>query len=254
MFTEPPKPQSNGFVPTLQVSIGDSTDQTSKGLNPIASDLPTAKQKKAVESPETHKPRPPQTSSHSPHFNHPSSTHSFELPSSETGSSSQRGSQNDLYALVPHNPDNSLESVLDALKKAKSQLNMKMTRPPHGVLATTSIVAAFRTEMPVGCAGLFRLPTDFAAKEADARPNFAETRSQPSASSLLTSRFDPYLEIRTGQSNYRPQPSYPYPSDGGFSRSFPSNGAAPFRVPEEDRMRFYSDNGMPNNNNNNMYR
>ncbi|KAG6602264.1 hypothetical protein SDJN02_06998, partial [Cucurbita argyrosperma subsp. argyrosperma] len=82
---------------------------------------------------------------------------------------------NDLYALVPHEPP-ALNSVLDALKQAKLSLTKKINQVPFG--SHSDPKAGDRLDIPVGCAGLFRLPTDFAA-EASSQTNF------PGSNSLL---------------------------------------------------------------------
>lgn len=93
-------------------------------------------------------------------------------------------SKNDLYALVPHEPP-ALNGVLEALKQAKLSLAKKINKLPSvegesigksiGTLSVPNV--GDRLEVPIGCAGLFRLPTDFAA-EASSQASFLSSSSQ----------------------------------------------------------------------------
>ncbi|TKY51690.1 micronuclear linker histone polyprotein isoform X1 [Spatholobus suberectus] len=74
---------------------------------------------------------------------------------------------NDLSALVTHEQSHKFNGVLESLKQARISLKQELDRLPlveGGYTAKPS--ASFsrsedRFEVPVGCSGLFRLPTDF---------------------------------------------------------------------------------------------
>lgn len=85
---------------------------------------------------------------------------------------------NDLYAVVPHKPME-LSGVLDSLKQAKLSLQQELSRSPladngYASKAIKPVASASKTEdrlgIPIGCSGLFRLPTDF-SDEAITRSN-----------------------------------------------------------------------------------
>lgn len=129
-----------------------------------------------------------------PHLLGSSHNRSSVASSSDAGSSFHiaSGSRNDLYALVPHDSQDRLGGVLDALKQAKLSLQQKMTRLPlvdgtsfqeYIEPSIPAITTGNRLDIPVGCAGLFRLPTDFAVEEAAAKNSYLGLGSSlPSAS------------------------------------------------------------------------
>lgn len=190
------KPQTNGFLPPSHVDM--VKDQTSRCPNSVDSRsqaqefaFPTAKKEEIQESEDNHGHRPSESLCHDPPLHGPLINRSSDSTSSEAGSSSHRRdaseNQNDLYALVPHNPSNALGGVLDALKQAKLSLQQKINRfPPEGTSSVNKSVEpppfdtriGDRTEIPAGCSGLFRLPTDFSAEEASTRANFLGSGSR----------------------------------------------------------------------------
>ncbi|CAI9091276.1 OLC1v1026257C7 [Oldenlandia corymbosa var. corymbosa] len=104
--------------------------------------------------------------------------------SSENGESS--GINKEL-ALVSQNSSSNVESVLQALQLARSSLNQKINNMPllengSSVNSVERSVLGARTrermEIPVGCPGLFRLPTDFQF-EATVRSNSLGSNSRP---------------------------------------------------------------------------
>ncbi|EXC25400.1 hypothetical protein L484_016782 [Morus notabilis] len=232
---ESSKPQSNGFLhPTrTRAAMGDLKVQASSNIDPVASRFqaqefafPTAKEKEAQESLENRDFRPSESPHHGQLLHRSLPNQPFDRGAlSDAGSSSHKrdfsGSQNDLYALVPHNPPVVLGGVLDALKQAKLSLQQKINRLPlEGT--TTQTVAVNRSieptqpgtrvgdrlEIPVGCTGLFRLPTDFATVEASTQANFLSSGSRlslepyyPDNKVALTApdRFltSPYIESRS---------------------------------------------------------
>lgn len=177
--------QTNGLGQSMCADAEDLQDQntnsisTSKSLEEFT--FPMANVKQSQESQEKSAQEPSCTS----HLNHglperPLSSHSgINFYDQETPCSN-----NDLYALVPHEPP-ALDGVLEALKQAKLSLTKKIIKLPSvegepidksiGALSVPKV--GDRLEIPIGCAGLFRLPTDFAA-EASSQANFLASSSQ----------------------------------------------------------------------------
>ena len=190
------KPQQNGFVPPSHVDLVEK-DQRRSSANSVGSRsqaqefaFPTAKEKEMQESQGNHDFRSSESLCHDPSFHGPLGNRSSDSTSSDAGSSSHKKdaseSQNDLYALVPHNPPNALGGVLDALKLAKLSLQQKIDRVPSEGTTVNKPLASLpfdtrngdRREIPVGCSGLFRLPTDFSAQEASTRANLLRSGSR----------------------------------------------------------------------------
>ncbi|KAI9124395.1 hypothetical protein K1719_004317 [Acacia pycnantha] len=104
--------------------------------------------------------------------------------------SSSSRNKHDLYALVPHKPQE-LSGVLDSLKQAKLSLQQELNRLPLvdnaytgeaiNTLAFSSKVEE-RLDIPIGCSGLFRLPTDFSG-EAPPRSIAIDSASHLSSNS-----------------------------------------------------------------------
>lgn len=215
----------NGILPPSHV-VGDLKNQTSS--NAVDSKLqtqqfafPTMEQKQNQEMKENKDHQPPENAHHDPFLHGWPGNQSPDSSSSKAGTSLHRGDgsgrQNDLYALVPHNPPHALGGVLDALKNAKLSLQQKMNRLPtvEGTFIDKALApsvpatrAAERMEVPIGCAGLFRLPTDFAAEEATTRTNllgpgsripFSKFYSDKGLAVTVTDQFinAPYTETRS---------------------------------------------------------
>lgn len=158
--------------------------------------FPTAYGKQTQESLENDAHQPSPGSHLDPHLLGSSHNRS-SVASSDAGSSFRitSGSRNDLYALVPHNSQDRLGGVLDALKQAKLSLQQKMTRLPlvdgtsvqeYIEPSIPAITTGNRLDIPVGCAGLFRLPTDFAVEEAATKNSYLGL-----GSSLPSARYFP---------------------------------------------------------------
>lgn len=106
--------------------------------------------------------------------------------------SSGSRNKNDLYALVPHKPQE-LSGVLDSLKQAKLSLQQKLDRLPlveggYNAKSIKPLASAHRSEdridVPIGCSCLFRLPTDFSDKPP-ARSNILNPASHMSSNFYL---------------------------------------------------------------------
>ncbi|KAK9911966.1 hypothetical protein M0R45_035843 [Rubus argutus] len=182
LLEEKTKTQPNGFLPPSDVEMGGMQEQMNRSSVASASQVqefafPTTYGKQTQESLENNAHQPSPGSHQDPHFLGSSHNRSSVASSSDAGSSFRiaSGSRNDLYALVPHDSQDRLGGVLDALKQAKLSLQQKMTRLPlvdgtsvHEYVEPSipAITTGNRLDIPVGCAGLFRLPTDFAVEEA----------------------------------------------------------------------------------------
>ncbi|XP_028768410.1 uncharacterized protein LOC114726015 [Neltuma alba] len=139
--------------------------------------------------------------------------------------SSSSRNKHDLYALVPHKPQE-LSGVLDSLRQAKLSLQQELNRLPlvgdgYTGKAIKALGSSSKTEerldIPIGCSGLFRLPTDF-SDEAPGRPTAINSASH------LSSNFYPDKEIlrtsvnQLGTGPYFGSSSSPYlGSSLGFS-------------------------------------
>ncbi|KAL5733653.1 hypothetical protein ACOSQ2_033345 [Xanthoceras sorbifolium] len=191
--------QSNGFVPPSQHDMQLLEDQKCCSIPASESQtqdfaFPTAKEKHNQENQENNHYIPSHRS-----YNHQQAQYhaadsvnqSTNIVLSNTSSSSSRGdvsgSQNELYALVPHEPSNGLNGVLESLKQAKLSLQLKISSSSStksgsvGKVIEPSVPAikfGDTAEIPVGFGGLFRLPTDFAIEAS--KSNFLDSGSQPS--------------------------------------------------------------------------
>ncbi|KAG6677528.1 hypothetical protein I3843_14G031100 [Carya illinoinensis] len=159
---------------------------------------------------ETYKPS--HSSHHVPLSNGSPGSHSAPVSSSDSKGDASV-SRNDLYAMVPHEPSEGLGSVLEALKQARASLQHKITRVPSVQGASVhkavgpSVPATStgdRMEIPVGCAGLFRVPTDFSV-ETSRQVNFLGSGSStanyyPDKGAAVTAggRFIPLLYLENG--------------------------------------------------------
>ncbi|WCJ19200.1 hypothetical protein M5689_001498 [Euphorbia peplus] len=212
----------NGLMPSLQVDVERSEE--SKGSSMPVSDsstqdfvFPMANQMQNQESFQNdYHPlsRAPLETSSSDDF-HQSRT-ALSFPSNTNGSSRKEETsrnQNEHYTMVPHRASEGLGSVLDALKDARKSLQQRIDKFPS--VATPAekhiepshparIMPKDEVQIPVGCVGLFRLPTDFSA-EGHVRAAFPSLNAQLSlqnyypdagAQSSANSRFvsSPYNE------------------------------------------------------------
>ncbi|XP_060963795.1 uncharacterized protein LOC115706120 isoform X1 [Cannabis sativa] len=188
------KLQPNGILAPSHAEMVE--DQTSSRTNSAGSRspaqefaFPTASERGIQQSEDNHDCQPSEILCQDPSLHGPLSNRSLVSNSSELGSSSHEREasegQNDHYALVPHNQPNALGGVLDALKQAKLSLHQKINRlPPDGRITVKKSTEQSpfdtrigdRTEIPTGCSGLFRLPTDFSA-EVNTRVNFLSSGS-----------------------------------------------------------------------------
>ncbi|CAN6697553.1 unnamed protein product [Malus baccata var. baccata] len=216
------KIQSNGFLLASHIDTGGLQDNLRR--NSVASSqvqefaFPAANGKQNQESTENYA-RHSSRGSHPDQLLHQSAhKHTSDALSSDAGygfhKGNASGSRNDLYALVPHDSQDKLGGVLDALKQARLSLQQTMTRLPlvDGTSAHKSIEPSIpatktvdRVEIPVGCAGLFRLPTDFAVEEAAAHNSCFGSSGLPSARHFPENRVSvtpdafvtsPYVETR----------------------------------------------------------
>lgn len=220
---EQPKTPPRAVLPPPHVGMGDTqnlANSNNVASESVAHEFSFCTQVKQNEGRlATNHHQPSHGSPHEPRSNGSPGNHSAHLSSSNADSSySKRDSsvsQNDVYALVPHEPSGGLSSVLEALKKARVSLEQKITQAPSIESASVSqaakpLVPALNTgdvmEIPIGCAGLFRLPTDFSVA-AGKQGNFLGSGSSDAnyfsnkgvaltaGDQIVTS---PYLETRSG--------------------------------------------------------
>ncbi|XP_050210335.1 uncharacterized protein LOC126660727 [Mercurialis annua] len=178
------KNQSNGFPPSSHVDAvflekQKSASRPDSELSTQDSAFPVSKEKPNKESPG----RNSHSSFQIPHHDSASLCSQYslgnqaaDLPSNADSSSNKgktaSGSDNELYALVPHTASDGLGSVLEALKEARQSLQQKIKRlPPVAESVRKSVEPCFpvsipgdKVQVPIGCVGLFRLPTDFSVE------------------------------------------------------------------------------------------
>lgn len=183
------KTKSNGFLPPQS---GDHKCSSTPAPEPLAQDFafPLSIEKQNQESLDNNHYVPKHSSHHHLHPRGSPENQSAQTVSSNTGSSSRRevsGSQSEQYALVPHETSSGFNEVLEALKQASLSLRQKMSSlpltesRPVGKAIEPSLSAGKiwdRVEIPVGCSGLFRVPTDYAVEASKA--NFLVSGSRPS--------------------------------------------------------------------------
>ncbi|XP_062091855.1 uncharacterized protein LOC133797809 [Humulus lupulus] len=253
------KLQPNGISAPSHVEMVE--DQTSSRTNSVGSRsqaqefaFPTARERENQKSENNHDCQPSEILCPDPPLHGPLSTRSLISTSSEVGRSSHKRDvsegQNDLYALVLHNPPNALDGVLNALKQAKLSLHQKINKlSPEGRITVNKSIEPSpfdtrigdRTEIPVGCSGLFRLPTDFSAEEANIRANFLSSGSHlaphyPDNRIALTA---PDQFVST--SYFENQPGF-RTDDRFFTSSSVPSGARASTL--NSRYDTYSDNGL----------
>ncbi|GMI73265.1 hypothetical protein like AT3G52240 [Hibiscus trionum] len=218
--TELPKAQSHDPVPPSHGDMDQLQDRS-------CSSSPMAKENHHQESPQSnHSPL------HSSHADGSTGSQAMPLFSSDMSQSSTMepsGNKNDIYALVPRETSGMFTNVLDALKQARMSLQQKINTSPliEGASGGKAIEPSVygrkaweRLEIPVGCSGLFRVPTDFSA-EASSKMNFPESGLQlslanyyPDAGVAPTSRnhlLTTYTNTHSSSSsNYLPVASDPF--------------------------------------------
>ncbi|XP_007010393.2 PREDICTED: uncharacterized protein LOC18586779 isoform X2 [Theobroma cacao] len=260
---ELPKIHSNDLVPPSQADMDRLQDwRYSRSLSPESLNPNSPGQKLTfLMAKENHHQsmqsnNSPSNSSH--HFAHPHDSpgnQAVQHISSDLGSHSCRElprNKNELYALVPHETSGRFTGVLDSLKQARLSLQQKIST--LSLVEGASVGKAIETsgsgrkvgervEIPLGCSGLFRVPTDISVEAPKA--NFLGSSSQlslanhypdrgvaPTASNhLLTTS---YMNTQSSSSsNYQPVSSdrffsgpymYPRTSSSPFPTAFASSG------------------------------
>ncbi|OVA05955.1 hypothetical protein BVC80_1707g60 [Macleaya cordata] len=277
----------NDFMPTSTLDTGFSQDQQSNSSigNGVQTGFPefSFPQQEYTEAKENGKKEldwPENNSSH------PTSCGSSEhqlaqtYPTFHSGRSFYKGgstgSQNELQVATHHEASNRLGDVLESLQRAKLSLKHEISRSPSAnqrmavVRATETpsqaIRAANAMQIPIECAGLFRVPTVL-QPEATSRPNVSGTYSDSGSS--LTRQYYPdtgvgfgtggvyasssNLETGSRISSLRPYYDYPYldigaglPSSSDRYATYPSYADVMLRMPTNDGFRRpYSSMGSP---------
>lgn len=157
---------------------------------------------------------------------YPDSKPTYSFPADVHGGPHQNDAarnKNDRYALVSREQSHEFSGVLKSLKQAKISLQQELNRLPlveSGYTGKAIKPSAFvsksedRFGIPVGCSGLFRLPTDF-SDEATARFNVRDT----------TAGFSSNFYLNRGISGT---------SDGGQFHTNPYSGTT-LRLPADDQ-------------------
>jgi hypothetical protein len=165
---ESSKSQLNGFQSPPRVDLRCFPDQRSQ---PSDFEFPVATANQNMQSSAgNHSVSPSHSYHHRSHSEGPAGDQSPNTVPSES-------------ALIPHETPDTLESVLEALHQAKLQLKHKAYNPlPLMDSASVGKAIEFsvgdrRPEVPVGCPGLFRVPSDFHF-EATVKSNFPSSNSQ----------------------------------------------------------------------------
>ncbi|KAI8563487.1 hypothetical protein RHMOL_Rhmol03G0114500 [Rhododendron molle] len=165
--------QPNGFQSPPQVDLGCFQGRKSQPSDvgfPVATGIrnqqPSTGNLSVPPSPSYH---------HRSHLEGPTGSQSPQIVPSE--------SKNEQYALIPHETPDKLGSVLEALHQAKLSLKHSANNaiPPIGSSSVGNAiefsVGDRRPEVPTGCPGLFRVPSDFDL-EATAKSNFPGSNSR----------------------------------------------------------------------------
>ncbi|XP_058204984.1 uncharacterized protein LOC131318944 isoform X2 [Rhododendron vialii] len=165
--------QPNGFQSPPQVDLGCFQDQKSQPSD-VGFPLATGIQNQQP-STGNHSVPPSPSYHHRSHLEGPTGSQSPQIVPSE--------SKNERYALILHETPDKLGSVLNALHQAKLSLKHSANNaiPPIGSSSVGNAiefsVGDRRPEVPTGCPGLFRVPSDFDL-EATAKSNFPGSNSR----------------------------------------------------------------------------
>ncbi|KAF7148463.1 hypothetical protein RHSIM_Rhsim03G0105700 [Rhododendron simsii] len=164
--------QPNGFQSPPQVDLGCFQYQKSQPSD-VGFSVATGIQNQQP-STGNHSVPPSPSYHHRSHLEGPTGSQSPQIGPSE--------SKNEQYALIPHETPDKLGSVLEALHQAKLSLKHSANNaiPPIGSSSVGNAiefsVGDRRPEVPTGCPGLFRVPSDFDL-EATAKSNFPGSNS-----------------------------------------------------------------------------
>ncbi|XP_057979294.1 uncharacterized protein LOC131165464 isoform X2 [Malania oleifera] len=243
---ELPQTHSNGYEPPQHVDMGCLQDHKSNrtlGYGSPVSEfaLPRAKEKQKQEHSEHHSSLSSAQSSphhsHQPGFSenlqsanitplsHADGAHKTEVP----------GSQKE-PALMPNEAPDGVGSVLDALQHARLSLRQRLDRLPflEGSTVEKAVEPSFpamstaeRAEIPIGCARLFRVPTDFQVEAttayfAGSSSGLSLTNYYPDTGNALKltagDQFatSPYVETRSSASSTDGRLAANSKTDGGL--------------------------------------
>ncbi|XP_057471598.1 uncharacterized protein LOC130760344 isoform X1 [Actinidia eriantha] len=177
--------QSGGFQSPLRIDIGYSQDQKKSML---VHESPTSEFRFPVASGSQNYSVPPSNGyRHQSCSESPSGNQSAQTVPSHAGSGFSNGdtsgSNNENYALIPRDTPDKLGSVLEVLHHAKLFLKHKANPLPPSDGGSVSVRKAIefsvgdKPEVPVGSAGLFRVPSDFPL-EATSKTNLPDSNSR----------------------------------------------------------------------------
>ncbi|RDX71273.1 hypothetical protein CR513_49404, partial [Mucuna pruriens] len=149
---------------------------------------------------------------------YPDSKPTYSFPANVHGVLHQNDAsrnKSDHYALVTHEQPHKFNGILESLKQARISLQQELNRLPlvesggYTVKPSTSVSKSEdRFEIPVGCSGLFRLPTDF-SDGATARFNVHDP----------TAGFGSNINLNRGMSRTSDSPFFTSPPYSGTKLS-----------------------------------
>ncbi|KAL1103741.1 hypothetical protein V6Z11_D04G020800 [Gossypium hirsutum] len=288
---ELPKTQSHDPVPPSHDEMDQLQERNcSSSFSPASLDPPSSGQKFVSPMAKENHDQESLQSNHSPLPSSHQFAHAHDSPgkqavqhySSDMSSSSimePSGNKNELYALVPHEAPGKFTNVLDALKQARMSLQQKIHTLPliEGASGGKAIEPSVhgrqigeRVEIPVGCSGLFRVPTDFSAEaskvnfrgsglqlslanyypEAVVVPTSSShllttsyMNTQSSSSSNYSDRFysNPYMDVRSSYSAVPTASGY-ISDDQNFTGRYAETGSRSTQKPRFDP---YMEPGLP---------
>ncbi|GAV90309.1 hypothetical protein CFOL_v3_33718 [Cephalotus follicularis] len=172
---------SNNDIALLQHQESTSSPASTPPVQDFA--FPMAKEKENKHNLENLRHPLSHSSHHNLRFQVSPTNYSAHVISSNMSSSLSKceasGNRNEAYALVQKKTPHELGGVLQSLEQAKISLQQKLKRLPLVESGTVwkavepsdpTVKTRERAEIPVGIAGLFRLPTDFLPEVNEVKP------------------------------------------------------------------------------------
>ncbi|XP_021659863.2 uncharacterized protein LOC110649568 isoform X2 [Hevea brasiliensis] len=207
------KIQPSGFIPSSHVDVSrleerenSSTSVSKSSTQDFAFPMVQGKQNQGILGNNYHLPSqiPHNDSVSHGSYDSPGGQNMPSFPSNTSNSLSKMKAsegENELYALVP--ASDGLGGVLEALKEARQSLQQRIDRLPVVAASVGKFVKPFvpttmprdKVQIPVGCVGLFRLPTDLSV-EGNARAEFLSSSPR-----LSLGNYFPNTAVPTASSN-----------------------------------------------------
>lgn len=248
--TAPLDQKSKSKVHSFQNGSGSQTNNCDSSASKFA--FPTAKENLSKEHDKNQSSSPSNSLPRhtSPADFHRNQSESIASPSHSRGTIFKPEASESQKEIVPvtNEMPGGIGGVLEALQQAKLSLKQKMNSLSlkeaglYGKARGPPFLAPDRIEIPIGCAPLFRVPTDLQCEASSTRPNsssglaltnypytgnaLAATSTQfpssPTCLSASTSAGDVIFRAQTDgwsrQSNQRLSSDYPFVDNGGLLR------------------------------------